>query len=184
MKNKCLGLVLSARKGNCWDFARHVLPESDILVLGELHLESCSKCDYECMKDMVCPKNDDIGKIYEKWMESDTVVLFSPVYDGRPPSLYYIFEERTPSLWKRKCSGFASFGNRNAAIVIVGNENVERAEEILSRSLENLGLKIITSIGIHPNDYPVGGGIKGGLIANREIVTKLDAFKNSILQSR
>ncbi len=184
MKNRFLGLVLSARKGNCWDFARHVLPESNILVLGELHLEPCSKCDYECMKDMTCPKDDDIGKIYEKWMESENIVLFSPVYDGRPPSLYYIFEERVPSLWKRKCGGFSSFGNRNAAIVVVGNENVEMAEKVLSRSLENLGLRIIASLRIHPNDYPDGGGIKGGLIANREIVEKLDIFKKSILQSR
>lgn len=169
-----LGLILSARHGNCHDFASFLLPKEQIISLADLNLEPCSKCDYECFKNAPCPKNDDMKIVYGAWMKSDYVIVFSPVYDGRPPSLYYIFEERVPSFWIRSQEGFGKFGSKNAAIVVVGNQDAGVAMEIIKSSLSNFGVKIKSDAIIIPRAYPLGGGIKGGLIQNPEILEKLN----------
>lgn len=171
--DKILGLVLSARHGNCHDFASFLLPQEQIISLSDLNLEPCSKCGYECFKGAPCPKNDGMKVVYDAWMKSDAVILFSPVYDGRPPSLYYIFEERIPSFWMRSQEGFGKFGNRHAAIVVVGNEDAGRTMDILKCSLGNFGVRIKSDLTIVPKAYPIGGGIKGGLIQNPDIQEKL-----------
>ena len=168
-----LGFVLSARHGNCHDFASFLLPSDQIIALGDMRLEPCSNCDYECFKNSQCPKSDDIKIAYDAWIKSDYMLLLSPVYDGRPPSLYYIFEERTPSLWMRSAQGFGKFGNKKAAIVVVGNQDSEKTMGVLKISLENFGVCVKSSLIIRPNKCKTGGGIRGGLVQNIEVQEKL-----------
>lgn len=173
IEQNILGLVLSARHGSCRDFASFMLPKEQIIALGDLNLEPCSKCDYECFRNAPCPKNDDMRTVYDAWMKSDAVIVFSPVYDGRPPSLYCIFEERIPSFWMRSQEGFGRFGGKDCAIVVVGNQDCEKTLEILRNSLGGFAMKIKSTLIVHPHEHKIGGGIKGGLIGNPEIREKL-----------
>jgi hypothetical protein len=99
-----------------------------------------------------------------------------------PPSLYYIFEERIPSFWMRSQEGFGKFGNRHAAIVVVGNEDTGKIMDILKCSLGNFGVRIKSDLTVVPKAYPLGGGIKGGLIGNREIQEKLKILLEELIE--
>ncbi len=173
-KDNFLGLVASARLGNCFDFARHLLPVEKVVCLCTLSIGPCSGCNYECMRKQACPKNDDLKKLYDKWMPAENVIVFSPVYDGRPPSMLYAFFERVPSLWQREEEGFAAFGGNDVGIVVVGNEGAQNTERAIRSTFESLGSNIVGSCIITPDNYTLGGGIKGGLIQNLEVKRELD----------
>lgn len=183
MNDKIFGFVLSARHGNCHDFASFLLPKDQIIALSDLNLEPCSKCDYECFRNTPCPKNDDMTIVYDAWMKSDAVIVFSPVYDGRPPSLYYIFEERVPSFWMRSQEGFGRLGGKDCAIVVVGNQDCDKTLEILKNSLGGFGMNIKSTLIVHPHEHKIGGGIKGGLIGNPEIQEKLKLILDELAEN-
>jgi multimeric flavodoxin WrbA len=177
-ETRILGLVLSARAGNCRDFARHLLPEEDILALGEMRLLPCAGCEYECMHGRACPVEDDLSRVHERLLEADALIVFSPVYDGRPPALFYALEERLPAMWFREAEGFRRLSGKGVALVVVGNRGTKRTLDILEASFRGLGLEIAGTLKVYPNRQPRGGGIAGGLIENEEVRSELESLRN------
>lgn len=62
---KTIGLVFSARKGNCLDFARYILNKNEVLHLSDYEISPCRNCIYECFNNKPCPINDDLSKIFK-----------------------------------------------------------------------------------------------------------------------
>ena len=70
--------------------------ESEILNLFEYDIKHCIGDDESCIKKGVCSqKNDDMEKIRQKIMESDGIVLSTPVYLGGATSKFKSFADRT-----------------------------------------------------------------------------------------
>ncbi len=91
---KILGIVGSPREnGNTHILVKRLLEgaresgaETDIVMLGPLHIRECDGC-HVCWKNKPCPKNDDMLNIYTLIAESDAVVFGTPVYWFGPTAL-------------------------------------------------------------------------------------------------
>ena len=178
---KTLGILFSARKGNGYDIAQYLLPQEDILLLADCHLLPCSRCNYECMKKMLCPIKDDLVKIYKKLKDYDRWLIITPTYDGHPPSFWYILEERLPAVWYRKEKGFEDFyKTKSVFLITIGNSEGDLTERIIQAHFTERGATIAATLLIKPSDYPLGGGIEGGLIQNLFLLSKLEPVQQWI----
>jgi len=171
-------ILFSARVGNGVDIAKHLMLEDDIYLLSKYQLKPCSNCHYECFTKLPCPITDDLKLIFELLNHYDQWVIITPTYDNRPPSLFYIFEERLPSLWNRSYSGFEDcYKNKKVYLIIIGNDGVSQTERIIHTHFEERNANIFGSLIIKPSDYSIGGGIKGSLIQNKELLEVLKPIK-------
>ena len=170
--------LYSARKGNGYDIAQHFLQKKNIVLLSDFHLLPCSKCKYECLNELPCPVSDDLLTVFNKLKNSNRLLVITPTYDGRPPALFYIWEERLPSLWNRMAEGFEKcYKNMKVYLITIGNSEASETEKIVNAHFKKRNASIEGSILIKPSDYTLGGGIKGGLIKNRELLQTLEPVK-------
>ena len=100
-KLKILAICSSAKKGNTYSVLNTIkenYPNIDfkIMMLKDMNLERCLGC-YSCIRlgEENCPLKDDRDTIINEMLESDGVVLASPVYVNSATSLMKIFFERT-----------------------------------------------------------------------------------------
>lgn len=107
--------------------------------------------------------------------------MVSPVYDSRPPALYYAFQERLPSMWNRKEEGFDLFKSKKIALIVVGNQGVQNVSQILYSNCQDYSMDIVYTLNIFPKEYLKGGGISGGLIENQEVRDQLDEVRKKLL---
>jgi hypothetical protein len=179
MERNPAAFVFSARAGNGYDFACLLVGRPKVFVLGSLEVKPCSRCDYECLRDALCPIVDDMPVLFEVWASSNPLILMVPVYDGRPPALFYAFFERMPGLWGRKLEGFRHF-RKDAALVVTGSEGLGSTIGHAKTMLIGLGVSVIETVAIDPAGLAFGGKIKGGLIENPEILGMLQGLKDKL----
>jgi len=98
---KVLGVVGSPRKnGNTHVLVDRILEGAqergagtEILFLNDLDIRECDGC-HACWKGQQCPKHDDMNGIYAKIIESDAIVLGTPIYWYGPTALMKAFIDR------------------------------------------------------------------------------------------
>ncbi|KAF5035861.1 NADPH-dependent FMN reductase [anaerobic digester metagenome] len=122
---KCCILMGSPRKsGNTYQLLTPFVEELnlnqvkyDFVWLYDKHIEPCTACR-RCQKDWTvfgCRYNDDMQEIFDKVLDSDVIVLATPIYSWycTPPMkslldrlVYgmnkYYGDEKGPSIWKGK----------------------------------------------------------------------------------
>ena len=99
--SKVLGIVGSPRgKGNTdilvsriLDGAKSQGAQTETLYLGRLNIRECNGC-HLCWQGRDCGKNDDMVAIYPKIINSDVLVLGTPVYWYAPSALMKAFIDR------------------------------------------------------------------------------------------
>ena len=70
--------------------------ESEILNLSEYEIKPCSGCDDVCIHNHGCSeKNDDMAALMQRILDSDGLVLSSPVYLRGVTSTFKAFADRT-----------------------------------------------------------------------------------------
>lgn len=69
--------------------------ETEILNLFDYEIKDCIGCDDNCARQGGCRVKDDMSKIMKKILESDGLVLSSPVYLGGVTSRFKTFADRT-----------------------------------------------------------------------------------------
>jgi len=105
---KILGISCGRRMGNTEVLVKEALmgaqemgAEVEIIRLGDLTLMPCTGCNH-CLEDMFSKggaghcilKKDDFPFIDEKIMDSDGLVLGSPIYEKTPPGLLKTLNDR------------------------------------------------------------------------------------------
>ncbi len=86
----------SRDEGNSFEIIKKYLNENDDYILFKnINYHSCSKCNYECMKNECKYRFDDIYKLYDLMCKYKKIYLIIPMYGGNPSSLYFIFNERS-----------------------------------------------------------------------------------------
>ena len=75
--------------------------ESEIINLFDYEIKDCTGCDEFCIKEGGCHVRDDMPAIMQKIMDSDGLVLSSPVYLSGVTSKFKAFADRTCS-WFHK----------------------------------------------------------------------------------
>ena len=98
----------SARKENTYNILFQITQilkahsiDSEILHLFDFTIKECEGCDNVCIKQGACQIKDDMPAIMQKILESDGVVLGSPVYLGGVTSKFKAFVDRT-NAWFHK----------------------------------------------------------------------------------
>ena len=69
--------------------------ETEIINLFDYNIKDCTGCDDLCVEKGSCTLDDDMRMIMQKIMDSDGVVLGSPVYMGGVTSKFKAFADRT-----------------------------------------------------------------------------------------
>lgn len=113
---RVLGLSSSPRRGGNTDLlldgllqgvrdaaaqSEGVYCEIEKLMLADLRIEPCSQCD-KCQGTGICPVQDDMQPIYKKLIETDSLVLASPIYFMAHCAQAKIVIDRCQALWSRR----------------------------------------------------------------------------------
>ncbi|RKY31951.1 MAG: flavodoxin family protein [Candidatus Omnitrophota bacterium] len=105
---KIVGIVGSPRKGGNSEILLDRLlegasgiKEKEKLYLNSLNFTPCQECE-DVRKDGICKIDDDFQLIYKKVMESDIIIISSPVFFGSLPAQVKMMIDRFHCLWLAK----------------------------------------------------------------------------------
>jgi multimeric flavodoxin WrbA len=115
----------------------------DTVFLGDLKIKECDGC-HVCWQGRPCTKNDDMIRLYQKFIDSDVVVFGTPVYWYGPTAIMKCFIDR---LVYFNCPENRSGIRGKSAVIIVPfeDENPETARlvvEFFEKSLAYLEMKL------------------------------------------
>lgn len=102
---KIVGISCSPRKGGNTEIlvleslkrASFLGAEVNLIRLCELNIKQCTGCQ-SCVNDGICAIQDDMQIVYQNLLESDGIIVGSPVYFWSVSSLAKIFIDRTYAL--------------------------------------------------------------------------------------
>ena len=152
---RILGVVGSPRKnGNTHTLVSRILEGAEQegarvegIFLNDLHIMECDGC-HACWKTGKCSKDDDMIPVYPKIMESDVIILGTPVYWYGPTALMKGFIDR---LVYFNCPENRPKIRGKSAVLVVPfeEENPEAAELLLAmfeKSLSYLEMTLAAQI--------------------------------------
>ncbi len=125
---KLLGIVGSPRQMNTYYMVRKVLDSTgkpyDLIELRDEKFSSCDACN-GCYETFSCTKEDAMQRIYDEFLQSDSIVLGSPTYFDNVTALMKSFMDRCLPFYLSK-----ELKGKKAALVSVGNfKHNERDDE-------------------------------------------------------
>lgn len=165
---KLLGIMGSPRKHGNTDLlldeslkgAESQGAEIEKIVVNGLTIKPCTE-DYGCAITGICTIRDDMDDIYEKLLESDRIIVASPMFFYSMPSQLKALIDRSQALWSRKylLKQKLPNGDRKGALISVGATkgknlfdgakltmkyfydaiNVEYVDNLLIRSVDQKG---------------------------------------------
>ncbi|MBN1811433.1 MAG: flavodoxin family protein [Anaerolineae bacterium] len=172
---KVLGVVGSPRKkGNTHILVSRILEgaeaegaATDVIFLGKLKIRECDGC-HACWKGKPCAKRDDMNDLYPKIIESDAIVLGTPVYWYGPTALMKGFIDRF--VYFNCPENRAKIKGKLAAIAVpYEEENPETAQPVVAffeKSLAYLEINLIGKV-IVP-----GVSDRGDVLQKKEALAK------------
>jgi len=106
---KVLGIMGSPRKhGNTDLLLNEALKGAESqgasierIVVNNLTIKPCTE-DYGCAITGICTIRDDMDDIYEKLLESDRIIVASPMFFYSMPSQLKALIDRSQAIWSRK----------------------------------------------------------------------------------
>ena len=108
MSKKVLMINGSSRKKNTYNILVQITQilqkhdiESEIFNLFDYEIKDCTGCDEVCIQQGVCHIKDGMNEIMQKIMDSDGIVLSSPVYLFGVTSRFKTFADRL-NVWFHK----------------------------------------------------------------------------------
>ena len=124
--------------GNCENIS-NVIKETfnmenvEIISFNHLNVQPCSKCNYECFENKEnCPfYNDEIKNLYNKILESDFVYYIIPNYCGYPCANFFIFNERSVSVFSKDRELLNQYLQKSKKFIVVSSSNQENFKNIL-----------------------------------------------------
>jgi len=148
---KVLGIVGSPRKGGNTHIlvseilkgAREVGARTELVPLGNLKVEECDGC-HTCWDTEVCIINDGMKGIYKKLMDSDCIVLATPMYWFGPTVPMKAFIDRLVYFCGSKTEDKLRGKEAILATVFAGEDASESNPllKMLTMTVEYLGMKL------------------------------------------
>jgi len=160
---KVLAINGSHRKGkNTATMLKLVLHEleqggvqTELLEIADLTIEFCRACNH-CLKTTECKiEDDDMAMVAQKMIESDAILLGSPVYFGNVTGKLKVFMDRTR--WMHMAENVLD-GKLGAALTHAGlrNGGQEITQLILERFLQHHGLRVVEARDPRAGVYNLG----------------------------
>ncbi|HUU79654.1 MAG TPA: flavodoxin family protein [candidate division Zixibacteria bacterium] len=119
------------KKGNtavlieeCLRGIREAGSDAEIFVLNKMKIKPCQFCDW-CIKNnmLTCVKKDDMSELYPKLIESDAIIIASPIFWFNISAQMKLFIDRLYALHGK--GGFAIKNKKVASILVYADNNVE-----------------------------------------------------------
>ena len=123
--NSNLYISFSARSnGNSENIIKYMMNEFDTFIsFKDLFINSCNKCNYECMTINKCKyRHDDIYNLLDNIIKYNKIIFVVPMYCGNPPSLYFTFMERMQDYFNNNEANYPAFISKLHIIGIYGSD--------------------------------------------------------------
>ncbi|HUT80658.1 MAG TPA: flavodoxin family protein [Candidatus Bathyarchaeia archaeon] len=100
--------------------------EAEVFVLNKMKIKPCQFCDW-CIKnsELTCVKKDDMSELYPKLLQSEVIVFAVPIFWFTVSAQMKLFMDRLYALHTKE--GYALVNKKVAAIMVYGDDNVERS---------------------------------------------------------
>jgi len=177
MSTKALGIVGSPRRnGNTEILVSRILDSAgghkadvDLIRLGDLTIRQCDGC-HACWKTGRCAKDDDMQGLYPKLIDSDVVVLGTPVYWYGPTAIMKAFIDRL--VYFNCPQNRERIRGHRAVLAIPFEDTTLQTADLLVRMLEKslayLEMELIGKI------LAPGAGERGDVLNQPEVLAACD----------
>ncbi len=106
---KVLGIAGSPRKGGntrtllqeALAGAQNAGAQVEEIVLNDIDFCACQECG-DCDETGECTQDDDMQELYQKFKETDSIILASPIFFGSLPAQVKMMIDRCQCLWVAK----------------------------------------------------------------------------------
>ncbi|NHK32844.1 MAG: flavodoxin family protein [Asgard group archaeon] len=144
--------------------------EAEVFFLHNMKIKPCQFCDW-CIKNnaLSCVQKDDMIELYPKLLESDVIILASPIFWYTISAQMKLFIDRLYALHGKE--GYALTNKKVASILVYGDDDVERSgvnnaigtlkQIFLYFKSENIGI-------VHGTAYKIGDAEK-----NKQLMTQV-----------
>ena len=137
-----LYVSFSARSnGNSENIIKYMMNDLDTFIsFKDLYINSCNKCNYECMTKNKCKyRYDDIYNLLESSLKYKKIVFVIPMYCGNPSSLYFTLMERMQDYFNNNEENYPIFIDKLHIIGIYGsNEESPLFYPLISSILDDI----------------------------------------------
>lgn len=173
-----LYISFSARSnGNSENIIKYMMNDNDTFIsFKDLFINSCNKCNYECMSINKCKyRHDDIYNLLDVSISYNKIVFVVPMYCGNPSSLYFTLMERMQDYFSNNEINYSSFINKLHIIGIYGsNEESPFFIPLISSILNDMN----KCLPIQRHKYEIK--MSDSVMNNKYIVTLIDAYKKNM----
>jgi len=154
--------------------------KTELLELVELNIKPCRACN-KCLRKTECSiKDDDMAFLADKMLNSDAIVIGSPVYFTNVTSLMKIFMDRTR--WMHMCKNLFE-GKIGAALTHAGlrNGGQELTQMILESFLLHHGFQVVSARDPESKIYNLGPmGTMFDALDGEQILWKQGVLKDTL----
>lgn len=98
--------------------------EAEVFFLNNMTIKPCQFCDW-CIKNnaLSCVQKDDMNEFYPKLLDSDVIIIASPIFWFTISAQMKLFIDRLYALHGKE--GFALQNKKVASILVYADDNVE-----------------------------------------------------------
>lgn len=176
--NSNLYISFSARSnGNSVNIIKYMMEDNDTFIsFKDLFINSCNKCNYECMSVNKCKyRHDDIYNLLDVSIKYNKIVFVVPMYCGNPSSLYFTLIERMQDYFSNNEINYSAFISKLHTIGIYGsNEESPFFIPLLSNILNDFN----KCLPIQRHKYEIK--MSDSVMNNKYIVTLIDTYKRNM----
>ena len=173
--NSNLYISFSARSnGNSENIIKHMMEDNDTFIsFKDLFINSCNKCNYECMSLNKCKyRHDDIYNLLDVSIKYNKIVFVVPMYCGNPSSLYFSLMERMQDYFNNNVDNYSMFVKKIHIIGIYGsNEESPYFIPLISSILDDSD----KCLPIQRHKFEIK--MNDSVIDNKYILSLLDTYK-------
>ena len=173
--NSNLYISFSARSnGNSENIVKYMMNDNDTFIsFKDLFINSCNKCNYECMTINKCKyRHDDVYNLLNNSIMYNKIIFVVPMYCGNPSSLYFTLMERMQDYFNSNESNYPLFVNKLHIIGIYGsNEETPLFIPLISSILDNID----KCLPLQRHKYEIK--MNDLVINNKYILRLLDTYK-------
>jgi transcriptional regulator with XRE-family HTH domain len=176
--NSNLYISFSARSnGNSESIIKYMMKDNDEFIsFKDLFINSCSKCNYECMNANKCKyRYDDIYNLLDISLKYNKIIFVVPMYSGNPSSIYFILMERMQDYFSDNEINYPTFISKLHIIGIYGsNEETPFFIPLISGILDDFN----KCLPIQRHKYEIK--MNDIVIENKYIVNLIDLYKRKM----
>lgn len=108
--------------------AKDAKNDVELLILRDKKVNYCKGCGICAIESKPCPQKDDVAEIVEKMIQSDVIVLATPVY-------FYSMSAQMKTLIDRSCVRYLEISNKEFYYICTSAESPEENPNVFDGTI-------------------------------------------------